>query len=229
MTWVIGNIPTYTAIEMFSQHLRTEAPITGITAPDSESSNTFDEPVPTSVEEWIVEQQRDLDFLRSLDDLPHVACRDGLYLYAPDNASPRILVPPRTREALIRFTHHRMFHLGHTKVAERLLRSYFWMNLRGDTRRILTNCPDTRRIQLGRTTSENQTQITLKCTTFPPCGCIMQFVRNLKPVPNPYTYYSSCSHLRYKLSTHCVKERREVNIEINSVHSQWLSLIGFGL
>ena len=80
MTWVVGNIPTYTAIEMFSQHLRTDAPITGVIAPNPESSSTFDEPVPTSVEEWIVEQQRDLEFLRSLDTLPHIACRDGLYL-----------------------------------------------------------------------------------------------------------------------------------------------------
>jgi transposase InsO family protein len=142
MTWVIGNIPTYTAIEMFSQQLRTEAPITGAIAFNPESSSTFDEPVPTSVEEWIVEQQRDLEFLKSLDTLPHIACRDGLYLYAPDNASPRIMVPPQTREALIRFTHARMFHLGHAKVAERLLRSYFWMNLRGDTRRVLTDCPE---------------------------------------------------------------------------------------
>jgi hypothetical protein len=101
MTWVIGNIPTYSAIEMFSQQLRTEAPITGIIAAYSESSSTFGEPVPTSVEEWIVEQQRDLDFFKSLDNLPHVACRDGLYLYAPDNVSPRILVPCLYTECVI--------------------------------------------------------------------------------------------------------------------------------
>ncbi len=142
MTWVIGNVPTYKAIEMFSQQLRTEAPITGMVAPDPDSSNTFDEPIPTSVEEWILEQQRDPAFLKSLENLPYVACRDGLYLYSPDKVSPRILVPPQPREALVRFTHHRMFHLGHAKVAERLLRSYYWMNLRGDTRRILTDCPE---------------------------------------------------------------------------------------
>jgi transposase InsO family protein len=34
-----------------------------------------------------------------------------------------------------------MFHLGHAKVAERLAKSYFWPDLRGDTRRILTDCP----------------------------------------------------------------------------------------
>ena len=97
MTWVIGNVPTYKAIEMFSQQLRTEAPITGTGVPNFESSGTFDEPVPTSVEEWIVEQQRDPEFLKSLDDLPHVACRDGLYLHATDNASLRIRVTPQTR------------------------------------------------------------------------------------------------------------------------------------
>ena len=64
MTWVIGNVPTYKAIEMFSQQLRTEAPITGTGVPNFESSGTFDEPVPTSVEEWIVEQQRDPEFLK---------------------------------------------------------------------------------------------------------------------------------------------------------------------
>jgi hypothetical protein len=33
-----------------------------------------------------------------------------------------------------------MFHLGHAKVAERLLRSYFWPSLRKDTRTALNDC-----------------------------------------------------------------------------------------
>jgi hypothetical protein len=52
--------------------------------------------------------------------MENVACRNGLYLYAPENLAPRIFVPPQARAPLIRFTHARMFHLGHVKVAERL-------------------------------------------------------------------------------------------------------------
>ncbi len=116
---------------MFTQTLRTIAPITG-TAPQeppnqsSDVTDTFNEPVPTLVEEWISEQTSNADFLKSLEALPDIACRDGLYLYAPDHHPPRILVPPQTREPLIRFTHARMFHLGQAKVPERLLKSYFW-------------------------------------------------------------------------------------------------------
>ncbi len=55
MTWVIGNVPAYKAIEMFTQLFRTAAPITGTPAPVStlNDEQTFDEPVPTTVEEWI--------------------------------------------------------------------------------------------------------------------------------------------------------------------------------
>ncbi len=70
-----------------------------------------------------------------------VACLQGLYLYAPDDMPPRIMVPPKTREPLIRFTHARMFHLGHAKVSERLLKSYFWPSLRTDARKLLKDCP----------------------------------------------------------------------------------------
>ena len=65
------------------------------------------------------------------------ACRNDLFLFVPDDRPPRIIVPPHTREPLIRYTHEMMFHLGHAKVSERLSRSYFWPTLRGDTRKIL--------------------------------------------------------------------------------------------
>jgi hypothetical protein len=142
MTWVIGNVPSYKAIEMFNQTLRTSAPITGDETVSSVAVGTFDEPVPTTVEEWIAEQQRDPEFLRTLDSIPEAASREGLYLYAPNGIPPRILVPPQTRESLIRFTHARMFHLGQAKVAERLLQSYFWPTLRRDTRRTFIDCPE---------------------------------------------------------------------------------------
>jgi hypothetical protein len=143
MTWVFGNVPAYKAIEMFSQGLRTAAPITGAPAPVStfHEEQTFDDPVPTTVEEWIQEQSKDPNFLASLGSIESVACRNGLYLHAPDNCSPRIFVPPNVREPLIRATHSRMFHLGYTKVTERLLKSYYWPSLRRDTRRTLDDCP----------------------------------------------------------------------------------------
>ncbi len=83
MTWVIGNIPEYRVVGLFSQALLTAAPITG-----DQFSTTFDEPVPTVVEEWINEQNQDPDFIVSLGSLPEIACRQGLYLYAPDDIPP---------------------------------------------------------------------------------------------------------------------------------------------
>ncbi len=77
---MIGNVPSYKAIEMFSQTLRTAAPITGDETVSSVSVETFDEPVPTTVEEWIAEQQGDPEFLRTLDSIPEAASREGLYL-----------------------------------------------------------------------------------------------------------------------------------------------------
>jgi hypothetical protein len=44
MTWVIGNVPQYRIVEMFSQSLLTAAPITGTL-----STTTFEDPVPTVV------------------------------------------------------------------------------------------------------------------------------------------------------------------------------------
>ncbi len=137
MTWVVGNIPEYKTLEMFRQALRTPAPITG----NASTDDSFQDRIPTSVEDWIHEQTCDPNYVATLGTMEHIACRNGLYLYAPDRLAPRILVPPQTREPLIRFTHDRMFHLGHAKVAERLAKSYFWPDLRGDTRRLLTDCP----------------------------------------------------------------------------------------
>jgi hypothetical protein len=138
MTWVIGNVPSFSAIEMFAHTLRTAAPLTGA----GNASDTFDEPVPTTVEEWIAKQRRDPEFLKELENFPDAACRDGVYLFAPDSAPPRIFVPPSAREALVRFTHAKIIHLGSAKVAERLCRSYYWLALRTDTRRILNDCPE---------------------------------------------------------------------------------------
>jgi hypothetical protein len=74
MTWSFGNIGKCHVIEMFPQVLMTAAPITGDPAPPLESS-TFDEPVPTTVEEWISEQNKDPQFLAQLSSLEGKACR----------------------------------------------------------------------------------------------------------------------------------------------------------
>jgi hypothetical protein len=111
MTWVVRNVPEYKAFEMFRQALRTPAPVTCNASPDE----SFQDPVPASAEDWIHEQTYDPDYVATLGANDHIACRNGLYLYAPDQLAPRILFPPQTREPLIRFTHDRMFHLGHAK------------------------------------------------------------------------------------------------------------------
>jgi hypothetical protein len=104
-------------------------------------TRAFEDPVPHVVEDWIHEQARDPDFIKSLESMENVACRNELYLYALDGQAPKILVPKLAREPLIRFTHERMFHLGYTKVTERLSKSYFWPSLRRDVRHTLNDCP----------------------------------------------------------------------------------------
>jgi hypothetical protein len=105
MTWVIGNVPEYNRIEMFTQSLRTTAPLTGRSNPVTNTSETFTSPIPTTLEDWIAEQQGDDVFKQSLSTMSTVACHNGLYLFAPDDAPPRIFVPPQTHEPLIRFVH----------------------------------------------------------------------------------------------------------------------------
>ncbi len=141
---MIGNVPEYKRIEMFSQRLRTAAPITGGLVLPTATSETFDSPLQTTIEEWISEQKRDPTFEdHSLAALPETAFRHVLYLHGPDDTPTRShLGTPQTREPLVRFMHEQMFHLGHAKVAERLLRSYFWPTLKRDTRRVLNDCPD---------------------------------------------------------------------------------------
>jgi hypothetical protein len=55
MTWVIGNVPEYNRIEMFTQSLRTAAPLTGRPNPVIDATETFTSPMPTTLEEWITE------------------------------------------------------------------------------------------------------------------------------------------------------------------------------
>jgi hypothetical protein len=76
------NCPIDEQFPYCKDKLRTPAPITGGTG--NGLSDEFEDPVPHVVEEWIHEQTRDAEFIESLSSLPDIACRNGLYLYAPD-------------------------------------------------------------------------------------------------------------------------------------------------
>ncbi len=80
MTWVIGNVPEYNRIEMFTQSLRTAAPLTGRPNPVIDATKKFTSPMPTTLEEWITEQQRDEVFKQSLCTMSTVACRNLMYI-----------------------------------------------------------------------------------------------------------------------------------------------------
>jgi hypothetical protein len=65
-----------------------------------------------------------------------------LWIYAPADDHPRIIVPPSCQEALIRDVRAKMFHLSYQKVAVVIERSYFWPSLRKLTRSVLVDCPE---------------------------------------------------------------------------------------
>ena len=138
MIWIIANIPTCTPIETFANALVTEVPLPGV-MPDNE---TFSDPVPTSVEEWIVAQANDPELRdpEALRDQPDIAIRNKLAIYAPNNAVPLIFVPAAVREPLVRRTHHAMFHLGSAKIAAALRKTFYWPTLKADTTRWLKDC-----------------------------------------------------------------------------------------
>jgi transposase InsO family protein len=143
LTWVMGNMSESCRIEMFAGTLATRAPITG-DDPSKELGDTFDVEVPRTMEEWLEAQIGDEDFESTITayDSKAIARRDGVWVYAPEGAMPRIIVPKPQQEALIRFTHEKMFHLCSAKVAATLKRSYHWPTLAQDTRRVLDDCPN---------------------------------------------------------------------------------------
>jgi transposase InsO family protein len=65
-----------------------------------------------------------------------------MWIKAAPNETPSIIVPQELQELLVRDTHARMQHLGSAKVFAILKRSYFWPNMKRDTRKILENCPE---------------------------------------------------------------------------------------
>ena len=114
MTWIIGNTPSFQHSEMFAAEIVTPAPLL-------ESFNQeFLAGIPASLEQWITEQSEDPDFPAFLQSIENVAVRQNLHIYAPDNEPPKILVPERTREPLVRTTHEATCHLGAAKAAAAL-------------------------------------------------------------------------------------------------------------
>jgi hypothetical protein len=143
LTWVLGNISESRRIEMFAGTMATRALITG-TDRNEAQGDTFDITVSRTMEEWLEAQISNPDFESIIAGYSarDIARRDGVWVYTPEGAMPRIIVPGQQQEALIRFTHEKMFHLGAAKVAATLKKSYFWSNLAQDTRRVLDDCPN---------------------------------------------------------------------------------------
>ncbi len=76
-----------------------------------------------------------------LELIEHKAMKNDLWIIAPPDTTPSIIVPLSCQELLVRDSHERMFHLAHTKVYALLKRSYFWPTQKRDVRKWLENCP----------------------------------------------------------------------------------------
>ncbi len=148
MTWVFENMANCTPVETFANSLHTPAPVTGFTVDgdvhaaiaDEDIADEVEDALPRTLETWIVAQSSAPEFGTFLETVTDKACRQQLWIYAPENASPRIIVPASCQEALIRDVHEKMYHLNHQKVAFVIERSYYWPDLRKDTRRVLADC-----------------------------------------------------------------------------------------
>jgi hypothetical protein len=76
-----------------------------------------------------------------LADITEKALKQDLWICAPANANPTIIVPPSCQELLVRDTHQRMFHLSSAKVFALLRKAYFWVTMKRDVRKWLEDCP----------------------------------------------------------------------------------------
>jgi hypothetical protein len=74
MTWVIGNIPSCTPVEMFSSSIQTEIPI-------ESTSDTFLDPIPQTIEYWVEVQEQDSKFEEFSNGIQDSAVRNGLHIY----------------------------------------------------------------------------------------------------------------------------------------------------
>ncbi len=156
MTWVLGNMDDCHPVEIFSNTLRTPAPVTGFVyyertnergnigavLPDEELDDEVEGTLPRTMEAWVRAQKRDLEFDELLKFVPDRAVRFDLWIKAAPEETPSIIVPKAVQEQLVRDTHARMQHLGSAKVFAILKRSYFWPDMKKGTRKILENCPE---------------------------------------------------------------------------------------
>ncbi len=98
--------------------------------------------MPRTVEAWMRAQRDDPDFPQRLEDIEWKASRQDLWVHAPPEQAPTIIVPFTCQKLLIRDTHDRMFHLNQAKVFALMRRSYFWPTMRKDVRKILVRFSD---------------------------------------------------------------------------------------
>ena len=148
MVWVVGNVAGCCPVEIFSATLRTPAPLTGFVRPAPgqpggvlEDLEDAEGTVPRTLEAWMRAQQEDPDFPTLLESMEHKAQKQSLWINAPPNQPPTIIVPITCCELLVRDAHERMFHLNQAKVFALLRRSYSWPTMRKDVRKILSDCP----------------------------------------------------------------------------------------
>ena len=149
MVWVLGNVPSCQPTEVFSATLRTPVPITGFKRPRpgepgevaASEVEDVEGALPRTLEAWIRAQQEDDAFPEMLEGIEDKALKEELWINAPTNSTPTIIVPPTCQQLLVRDSHARMFHLAHAKVYALLRRSYFWPTIKRDVRKWLEDCP----------------------------------------------------------------------------------------
>jgi hypothetical protein len=93
--------------------------------------------VPRTLEAWVHAQQKDETFESLLHEIDDKAIRQDLWIHAPPNEHPTIIVPFTCQELLVRDTHERMSHLAHAKVCAMLRLSYFWPTLNRDAQKCI--------------------------------------------------------------------------------------------
>jgi hypothetical protein len=136
MVWVIENVPGCCLVEIFAARLRTPAPLTGVRLPGlvhpannpdgiPNAEEDVEGSLPRTLEAWIEAQKEDPDFEDCLAEIVDKTQRQGLWINAPAQQSPTIIVPRTCRDLLVHDAHGRMFHLNHAKVYALLRRSYY--------------------------------------------------------------------------------------------------------
>ncbi len=150
MAWVFGNIADCAPVETFANSLRNPAPVTGFTVDehidssldDFDAADEVEGTLPRTLEACTRTQETDPAFASLLDAIEDKACRHQLWISAPAEGNPRIIVPPSCQELRVRDVHSKMFHPNHQKISVIVERSYFWPALRKDATKFLDDCPE---------------------------------------------------------------------------------------